>query len=187
MKRIAIVGKTGSGKTTLAREIARRIDAPHIELDSISWGPNWKSIAWERFRAHVEARTREPLWITDGNYRQAREFVWGRADTLVWLDYPLWVALWRLTVRTARRVWTREVLWGTNVERGSAILGRDSLYWYAIKKHREHRIEYPLAFRQPEYCHLKIVYLRSPRETAAWLEPVGDRAGSVKNRAESAQ
>ena len=169
MDRVAVVGKTGSGKTTLARDLARRIGAPHIELDSIAWGPNWTLIAWEDFRAQVEARTREPRWAADGNYRQAREFVWGRADTLVWLDYPLWVALWRLTARTARRVWTREVLWGKNMERGSAVFGRDSLYWWAIKKHREHRVEYPLALRQPEYRHLKVIRLKSPGEAEGWL------------------
>ena len=170
MDRIAIVGKTGSGKTTLAQDLARCLSLDHIEIDSIAWEPNWVLIPPDELRVQVEARTRGPRWVSDGNYRRVREFVWGRADTLVWLDYPLWLALKRILVRTLRRSWTKEVLWGKNVERWYHLLESDSLLLYAIRAHRSHRVDYPLLFQQPEYRHLQVVRLRSPKETQHWLE-----------------
>ena len=37
MARIAITGLTGSGKTTLSQQLARRYDLGHIELDALYW------------------------------------------------------------------------------------------------------------------------------------------------------
>ena len=38
-------------------------------------------------------------WIVDGNYRFLADVTWARADLIIWLDFPLYVNLWRRTVR----------------------------------------------------------------------------------------
>ncbi|TME62901.1 MAG: AAA family ATPase, partial [Chloroflexi bacterium] len=48
-RRISVVGTTGSGKTTFARELARRLGVPHVELDALAWGPNWTLVPVEVF------------------------------------------------------------------------------------------------------------------------------------------
>ena len=53
-RRIVIWGVTGSGKTTLARELAERLGVPHIQLDAIFWKPNWVETPDEEFRAKVQ-------------------------------------------------------------------------------------------------------------------------------------
>lgn len=170
MQRIAVVGKTGSGKTTLARTLANRLNLEHIELDSIWWAPNWTNIPIPDFIAQVDQRTLAPGWTVDGNYKRVRASTWGRADTLVWLDYPLGLVLWRILSRTLRRSIAREVLWGKNVERLTDLFGRESLLAYAVRTHRSHRIDYPALLQQPEYQHLHLVRLYTPQQTDAWLQ-----------------
>jgi adenylate kinase family enzyme len=41
MHRVSVVGNSGSGKTTVAAELARLIGAPHLELDSVFHQAGW--------------------------------------------------------------------------------------------------------------------------------------------------
>src|SRR5205823_6990985 len=102
-RRIVVVGSTGSGKTTLASQLARRLALPHVELDALHWEPNWTMAPLDRFRQRVEEALNGEGWVVDGGYGKVRDIVWGRAETLVWLDYGLPVILWRLLKRTLRR------------------------------------------------------------------------------------
>ena len=164
LRRIIVVGVTGSGKTTLARGLAWRFALPHVELDALYWGPGWTPASPEVFRARTAEALRGEAWVADGNYHIARDIVWSRATTFVWLDYSLPVILWRLTRRSLRRVFTREELWHGNRERlREQFFSRNSLYFWALKSYWRRRREYPAALRQPEHAHLAVVRLRSPR------------------------
>src|SRR6476469_5299212 len=103
MRRIAVVGTSGSGKTTFADRIAARLDLPRIELDALHWQPGWVASDVELFRDRVRAATAKEAWVSDGNYSAVRPIVFHRADTIVWLDLPLRICLWRVIARTARR------------------------------------------------------------------------------------
>ena len=45
MKRVSVIGTTGSGETTFARNLAQRIDGVHIELGALHWESNWTEAA----------------------------------------------------------------------------------------------------------------------------------------------
>jgi adenylate kinase family enzyme len=172
--RIAIIGTTGAGKTTLALRIARTLDVPHVELDALHWGPGWTEASLQLFRERVARALEDTGWVVDGNYHQVRDLVWLRADTLVWLDYPFLVVIGRLLWRTLCRLLGREELWGGNRESWRAqFLSRDSILLWAIKTHWRRRREYPRLLNQPEYAHLAVVHLRSPWATRAWLAGLG--------------
>jgi adenylate kinase family enzyme len=169
--RIVVVGTSGSGKTTLACELARHCGLPHVELDALHWGPNWTEAPVEQFRERVEAAVREPRWVVDGNYSKARDIVWGRAELLVWLDYPLPVVMGRLVRRTLQRWVRNEELWNGNREDiREHLFSRQSLWLWALQTHRRRRRSFPTELERPEYGHLTIVRLRSPRATREWLE-----------------
>jgi adenylate kinase family enzyme len=173
MQRISVVGTSGSGKTTLARQLAQRLGYAHIELDALHWEPGWQEAPLDLFRARVAEAVSQAQWVTDGNYSKVRDIVWGRADTVVWLDYPLPLILWRLWWRTLRRALTYEELWNGNrqtVKR--AFFSRDSILLWAITTYGRRRREYPDLFARPEYAHLQTVRLRSPRQTRRWLKSV---------------
>lgn len=169
-RRIHVVGTTGSGKTTLARRLARRLGIPHVELDALYWGTGWTPAATELFRQRTAYALRGTAWVVDGNYSKVRDIVWSRADTVVWLDYSLPVILWRLAQRTFRRTVMHEVLWNENRERlRDHLFSRDSLFLWALRTYRRRRREYPMLFNQPEYSHLAVVHLCSPKDAQVWL------------------
>ncbi len=170
LRRVAVVGVSGSGKTRLAQALAQHLAVPHVEFDALFWEPGWRSADRAVFRARVEAALACPGWVTDGNYHLVRDLVWRRATALIWLDYPLSLVLWRLAQRTARRLMTCEELWNGNRERLSEnLLSRDSLFLWALQSHPRQRREYPVELLRPEYAHLAVVHLRRPQETEQWL------------------
>jgi adenylate kinase family enzyme len=178
-RRIVVVGTSGSGKTTLAGRIAEQLGVPHVELDALHWEPNWTPAAAEVFEERVTAALTGEEWVIDGNYSHVRARIWARADTLVWLDYPLGRIMVQLLARTIRRAITREALWGNNRESlRKAFLSRDSILLWALQTYHRRRREYLPLIRQPRQTHLRVVHLRSPRATQHWLDGLSPATGT---------
>jgi adenylate kinase family enzyme len=169
MDRVNVTGTSCSGKTTLARSISERLGLPCFELDALFWGPGWTPVPDEAFRSRVAGAVSGDRWVIDGGYSTIRDLTWARADTVVWLDYPLRTVLRRWARRTRDRLRTREELWpGTgNRERASRVVHRDGLLWWILSTH--HRRRRTTAEQLATRPDLRAVRLRSPAETERWL------------------
>lgn len=104
MKRVMIVGGPGSGKSTLARWMGVQLDLPVFHMDLIHWRENWV----ERPRSEkiplakaVEARD---VWVFEGGMSATYDNRIRRADTVIWLDLPVGLRLWRVTKRWFRHL-----------------------------------------------------------------------------------
>jgi adenylate kinase family enzyme len=168
MDRVVVVGACGSGKTTFARALAARIDAPFVELDALYHGENWSTRP--TFAADVDRVTREARWVLDGNYSGERDVMWSRADTVVWLDLPLWLVEWRVVRRSFARWVHRTELWSGNRE--PSPLGwfdpEHPVRW-AWKRHPEYRVQYAALFADPAWSGVRRVRLRTPGEVRAFV------------------
>lgn len=173
--RIVVVGRTGSGKTTLARELAAVLGVPHVELDALYFGPDFSTAPLDVLRERTRTAITGEQWVTDGNKRAVRDLVWPRADTIIWLDYSLAVSLWRLGRRARRRtVQLRAEAARTGRRRAlpRQLLGAVGGVLTALRSHAGQRREYEAAFADPANSHLAVARLRSPRATQEWLARV---------------
>ena len=116
VERIAVIGTSGSGKTTLARRLAAKLDLPHLELDAIYHQPNWEPLPDDEFQRQVAEFCAQDRWVTCGKYRQVREILFEKADTIVCLDHNRVRQTARVVKRTAVRASRHEELWNGNLE-----------------------------------------------------------------------
>jgi len=170
MQRVSVIGVTGSGKTTFAASLATRLQVAHVELDALHWEPNWTMAELDVFRRRVAGQVSADRWVIDGNYAKVRDLVWGRADTVVWLDYAFALTFARLLRRTLARIRSGEALWNGNRERfAEQFLSRESLFVWAIKTYPRYRAAFPALLASEPYGHLRVVRLRAPRDAQTWL------------------
>jgi adenylate kinase family enzyme len=170
VKRVAVVGTSGAGKTTVGRELAAALGVPYIELDALHHiGPNWTEASADELSETVADAIAGDGWVVDGNYEsKIGDLVVDRADTIVWLDLPLRVSLARLWWRTSRRIRADVELWGGNKESWrSAFWGRESLFAWTIRSHVRRRRTMPA--RLARLPHLRVVRLRTQAEVDDWL------------------
>ena len=178
-RRIVVIGV--GGKSTLAETLSERLSVPCVELDALFWEPQWTEPPIERFRERVASATAGDAWVVAGNYSQAQDTFWPRAETAIWLDYSLPLTFRRIFMRSYRRWRNDELLWGTNHERfWSQLYSRDSLLLYLIRIHRRRRRRYEEAISDPRWSRIAFVRRRSPRETERWLTETVPPAAAVR-------
>ena len=174
MARVVVVGCSGSGKTTFARQLAQLLGAPHIELDALYWLPNWVPRPTDEFCALVAEVVSQEHWVTDGNYSAVRDLVWSRATAIIWLNYPFPTVFGRVLRRTLRRTLTHEELFTGNRESlRRSFLRRDSILWWVITTFRRRRRQYRALFDQPATVSYARVEFRRPSEARRFLTALG--------------
>lgn len=95
MKKIVIVGSGGSGKSTLARKLGEKIKSNVYHLDALFWKPNWIGVPKGEQRKVQYNLVEKEEWIIDGNYGGTMEIRLNAADTIIFLDIPRIICIFR--------------------------------------------------------------------------------------------
>ncbi|HYN76065.1 MAG TPA: shikimate kinase [Candidatus Limnocylindria bacterium] len=172
MRRVSMVGNSGSGKSTVGRAVAAALAVPYVEIDALYHQPGWQQLPAGELLAAVDSRTRGDGWVVDGNYSDALDLVWSRADTVVWLDLPRWLVMRQVGGRTARRLGRREELWNGNRGRLRAVLNPDphqSIVRWAWTRHAMYAERYESRTGDPRWSGLDVVRLRSRADVDLFL------------------
>jgi len=175
MKRILIIGSSGAGKTTLAKELSRRLDIPHTELDSIYHQDNWQPLDTETFRKRVYELSDKDEWIFCGDYFSKLGLdLWHRADTVIWCDYSFPLVFSRLFRRTLIRGAYKAPLWNGNRESLYVnFLTKDSLLLWMMKTWNKRKRRYSKLFNEPEnFPDTQLIHLKNPKQTLKFLRSV---------------
>ena len=178
MERLIVVGTSCSGKTTLARRLARILGSPCIELDAFHWKPAWQPRPAEEFRQMVNDAAAGERWVMDGNYSRVRDIVWARGTTVIWLNYPFPIVLWRALCRSVKRAATQEELFSGNRESfRKSFFSRDSIVLWVICSYRRLRRDYRRLLDDGDYPHLQVIELRNPGQADALIAATGSPPG----------
>ncbi|MEN3611548.1 topology modulation protein [Plantactinospora sp. ZYX-F-223] len=102
MDRIAIIGCGGSGKSTVARQLALILDAPLTHLDAIYYDEQWNPLPQDEFAAQQEKLVAGERWVIEGNYAGTLPIRLAAADTVIFLDLPALTCLWGIAQRRLR-------------------------------------------------------------------------------------
>jgi adenylate kinase family enzyme len=102
MKRVVILGRGASGKSTLGRRLGDITGLPVIEVDKIFWQPGLIAIPREQWVAMQEKLVAGDRWIMDGDLGpyDAVEVRLRAADTIILLDFSLVRCAWRAMRRS---------------------------------------------------------------------------------------
>jgi len=102
VRRVAVVGPGGAGKTLFAGRLSERIGSPVVHLDRIFYGSDWQRRPQADAVADLERAIAGDSWIADGGFLDAGDSRFARADTVVFLDPPRWLCVWRILWRRVR-------------------------------------------------------------------------------------
>lgn len=166
-RRIAIAGVSGSGKTTLAEHVSDRLHLPHVEIDGLFHGPNWRPR--DSFVDDVHTIISGTSWVIEWQYAAVRDQIAERADTMLWLDLPTPLTLYQLTRRTLHRRLRRVELWNGNYEGPLRNFFTDPEHivrWGIRTRNKYRRLLPTIEGRHP---HLHVVRLTSRRDGAHWV------------------
>ncbi|HEY3324006.1 MAG TPA: DNA topology modulation protein [Planctomycetota bacterium] len=99
MRRVLILGCAGAGKSTLARQLGKALALPVFHLDAIFWKPGWVMTPADEEEIILQRIVAGEKWIIDGNYAGNLNIRLPRADTILFMDFPRRVCLWRVVRR----------------------------------------------------------------------------------------
>lgn len=174
MKRVAVFGNAGGGKSTLARRLADITGLPLLVLDKIGYDADSQPLPEGEFQRLHTRLIEQDEWIIDG-YGSVRT-AWERfaaADTLVHVDLPLSTHVRWVTKRLVQGLFSPPSGWPENAPVWSSSMRSYRVLW------RCHRHLTP-RYRQlvsESVATKQVHHLRSPREIAAFLRSVeGEKA-----------
>ena len=99
MRRIAVIGCCGAGKSTLSKELHSKLGVPLCHLDQLYWKSGWVERSQEGFLSRVSQVVSKSEWIIEGNYKSTFDIRFQRADIIVWLDYSRSICIYRTLKR----------------------------------------------------------------------------------------
>ena len=112
MKRVAVFGNAGGGKSTLAKRLADLTRLPLYPVDMLQYRAGGAEVPHEEYlKAHADL-LRQDAWIIDGfeNVTCAWER-FARADTLIHVDLPLITHHWWVTKRLIKGLFASPPGW----------------------------------------------------------------------------
>jgi len=164
MKRVLVIGPGGAGKSTFARRLGERLNIEVTHLDKAYWRSGWTKPGEDEWVQRVAELTSGDAWVMDGNFGGTLELRVKHCDTIIFLDMPRLLCLWRVV---KRRLTYRNRSRPDMAEGCHEKLDLEFILWvWNYSRRSRPRVVKLLA----EHAEGKqVVWLRSPREAERFL------------------
>lgn len=169
MQRVLIIGPCGSGKSTLARALGPKLDLRVFHMDQLNWKPAWVESSKDEIRERLQDIVATDRWLIDGNYGGTLEPRLERADTVLYLDYPIRLCVARLL----RRIWTWRGQTRPDMTEGCPERFDLGFLFYLIRWNSGPR---PLTEAKLKGHEGKVIRLCSPEELDRWMDSLSPTA-----------
>jgi len=163
VERVVVIGCAGSGKSTLARRLAARTGLPLVERDALG------ALGSPDYLAAITRMAAGPRWILDAAPYYADELVYAAADTIVFLDYPKPVVLWRAARRTLRVEVLRRPAGAHRPQGWAALRDPEHALRWAWISHADRRREGLDLMARPGLAGTQILRFARPAAARRWL------------------
>ncbi|WP_410596667.1 adenylate kinase [Amycolatopsis sp. lyj-23] len=170
LRRIAVAGPAGSGKSTFARTLCGRLGVPYVEFESFFHGPGWT--VRETWQADVLEYLENDVWAIEWQGEAVRERMTARLEVLVWLDHPRALT----AARVVRRTLLRRVGRGSKIAAGNVegplytfFTDREHIVRVAWRYHPIMRRRVRQVIDENRHPGLVVVRLRGQRQVDRWL------------------
>lgn len=169
MRRILVIGPCGAGKSTFATALSQRLGLPLFHMDQLNWRPGWIESSDAELRTRLSTVTAQEAWIIDGTYGGTLDARLPRADTVLYLDYPISLCIRRLLTR----VWTYHGRSRPDMPDGCPERLDLAFLWYVVRWNSGPRLRTEARLRGHEG---KVQRFREPAALDAWLQTLPMRA-----------
>ncbi|MEZ5043804.1 MAG: shikimate kinase [Saprospiraceae bacterium] len=179
MKKINVIGTSGSGKSTFSRQLSEALGIPYIEMDAIFWEKDWNMPKDKVFFQKLKMALKQEKWVLDGNYSRTNDLKWKEVDTIIWIDFSFARTFYQAIRRAINRVITKKELWpGTgNRESFKQLLSKDSIVWWTLKTYKRNRVKYLKVMDNPNYKHIEFIHLKTPKACKEFLYKIKQEYG----------
>lgn len=161
MRRVLIIGPCGSGKSTLARDLAPRLGLPLVHMDQLGWQAGWVETGKAELNARLADVVAQEEWLIEGNYGSVLAPRLARADTVIYLDFPIRLCLWRLV----KRIITHRGRSRPDMPEGCPERFDAAFFWYVLNWNAGPRVRTEAKLR--DYSGT-VIRLTGPARLADW-------------------
>ncbi len=169
MKKVAVFGNAGGGKSTLSRRLSEITNLPLYVLDKIQYKPGGIQVPYEEYKRSHEEIIAKDEWVIDGF--GCLETVWlrlSKADTLVYIDLPLYVHFWWVTKRFITGFFIPPKGWPENTPLWKSSMNSYYTLWLCHQRLTPKYRDYVLQAKNTK----KVYHLQSTKQIRKFFEAI---------------